>query len=516
MITRKVKHKIHVANSNSYSTDVNRNLPFGTLIALKDNLVTTEQPTTCASHMLEGFRGVSASTVAQLLEKGGFQVVAKTNMDEYGMGSHSINSAFGAVSHGIGTQKMSVGGSSGGSARVVAGHAVQVAIGTDTGGSVRLPAAYCGIVGFKPSYGMISRNGLVPYANSLDTVGILATNVRDCLTVFRSLNKHDPADPTSLSKDSRYRMSHALLARSQGHVQSTLIRGIGQRDKDETAQISLQAKRRWYGNRAQYLPTKRRIGVPQEYNIREMNAYVRQGWLRTLSALTDMGHEVVSISLPHTRQALSAYYVLAPAEASSNLAKYDGVRYGKSRDSNIADNEGGVLYANHRGTYFGDEVKRRILLGTFSLSAGAMDNYFIQAQKVRRLVQSDFNNVFRFPHPLMDNSSENLDGVDYIVVPTAPSLPPLHSDLAQQSLLDSYVNDVFTVPASLAGLPAVSVPVLPHEDLPPHPDRNIGMQVIGQFGDDIPILNFARQTVEVMDRPRHTTGSDRLWQNRRR
>lgn len=497
------------------SIDAEKNLPYGSLIALKDNLVTTEQPTTCASLILDGFRGASPATVAHLLEDAGFNVIAKTNMDEFGMGSHSLNSAWGSVSSGLGNGKMSVGGSSGGSARVVAGNAISVAIGSDTGGSVRLPAAYCGIVGFKPSYGRISRHGLVPYANSLDTVGILSTEIRDCLTVFRALDKHDPADPTSLSKDSRDRITHAQLSRSQGIPDATVIRGIGQRGKEETGQLSLDAKRKWNRHNDQYLPQKQRIGVPIEYNIREMNAYVRKAWLRTLSSISQT-HDIVSVSLPHTRQALSAYYVLAPAEASSNLAKYDGVRYGKPRDSGAADNDGGVLYANHRGTNFGAEVKRRILLGTFSLSAGAMDNYFIQAQKVRRLVQSDFNNIFRSDHPLMDDSPGNPDGVDYIIVPTVPSLPLLHSELAAQSPLDSYINDVFTVPASLAGLPAVSVPVLPDENLPPHPDRNIGMQVIGQFGDDVQMLNFARHTVEAMDRPRIKTSADRLWQNRRR
>lgn len=236
--------------------------------------------------------------------------------------------------------------------------------------------------------------------------------------------------------------------------------------------------------------------------------------------LSSHGHEIIPISLPTTQQALAAYYVLAPAEASSNLAKYDGVRYGTKRLPNVPDNHDGPLYSHYRGTFFGDEVKRRILLGTFSLSAGAMDNYFIQAQKVRRLVQHDFNKVFALPHPLMNEygrpslPDSSTDVVDLIVVPTAPTPPPLLSEARAQSSLDSYINDVFTVPASLAGLPAISVPVLADDDLPALPERKIGMQIIGQYGDDLDVLRFARIEIEANMRTNTRQGTTTLTRKR--
>ena len=262
-----------------------------------------------------------------------------------------------------------------------------------------------------------------------------------------------------------------------------------------------------------------RIGVPMEYNVRELHPVVRQGWRRTIRHFQDQGHEVYPVALPTTRHALSAYYILAPSEASSNLARYDGVRYG-SREEGPDDAAGGVLYARTRGKNFGPEVKRRILLGTYSLSAEAMDNYFIQAQKIRRMVQQDFDSVFDLPNPLQGtaasvgertDSDEVLDEqqvdhvrVDVLVCPTAPSLPPTLDELKTQDPLDSYVNDVFTVPASLAGLPAVSVPV-PIDNVGDDTDypkdviweealsgvSSVGMQIIGQYGDDERVLEVA-------------------------
>lgn len=428
-------------------------------------------------------------------------------MDEFGMGSHSINSAYGPVQNGPGEHAQSAGGSSGGSAMAVADAMVHVAIGSDTGGSVRLPAAYTGTIGFKPSYGRISRNGLVPYANSLDTVGIISDTVTETTTLYKILDRPDPADPTCQTPLTRQRIAHTLLRRD--------LQPRGRKDQSEKANIrvipqagrgsSHIAKKNYseLGRITKGRKPYRRIGVPDEYNIQEMHPIVRQAWTRTLSLLSELGHTIIPISLPTTQQALSAYYVLAPAEASSNLAKYDGVRYGHPRPSNLSDNHDGPLYSHYRGLFFGDEVKRRILLGTFSLSAGAMDNYFIQAQKVRRLVQQDFNDVFALPHPLMDHNDHTTptmtpaDLVDLIIVPTAPTPPPLLSDVRKQSPLDSYINDVFTVPASLAGLPAISVPVIADDDLPPVAERNIGMQVIGQFGDDLDVLTFARTEIEA-------------------
>lgn len=444
-------------------------------------------------------------------------------MDEFGMGSHSIHSAYGPVQNGMSKAAQSAGGSSGGSAMAVADSMVEVAIGSDTGGSVRLPAAYTGMVGFKPSYGRISRNGLVPYANSLDTVGIISSNVHDTSVMYKILNRPDPADPTCQTPLTRQRISHALLRRDlrpkkgrdqteDVNIRVVVDQGHGARNAVSThSQLDQKTTQRTH---------VRKIGVPDEYNIEEMHPLVRRAWVRTLSLLSSQGHEIIPISLPTTQQALAAYYVLAPAEASSNLAKYDGVRYGTKRPSDVPDNHDGPLYSHYRGKFFGDEVKRRILLGTFSLSAGAMDNYFIQAQKVRRLVQQDFNKVFALPHPLLNEygrpslSASNPNAVDLIIVPTAPTPPPLLSEVRAQSSLDSYVNDVFTVPASLAGLPAISMPVLADDDLSPLPERKIGMQIIGQYGDDLDVLHFARYEIEAIMRAEARQGTRTLTRKR--
>jgi len=245
-----------------------------------------------------------------------------------------------------------------------------------------------------------------------------------------------------------------------------------------------------------------RIGVPIEYNIQELSSVVREGWFRALNKLQEQGHTIHRVSLPATKHALSAYYVLAPAEASSNLAKYDGVRYGFRGDAD--DGAGGVLYAKSRGQGFGEEVKRRILLGAYSLSAEAIDNYFVQAQKVRRLVQQDFDRVFALPHPLLATPAMKKEGngVDVLISPTAPTLPPPLEAVENQTPLDAYMNDVFTVPASLAGLPAISMPISMQFDRPipglgyqydekewSHP---VGVQVVGQYGDDDLVFNVAK------------------------
>jgi aspartyl-tRNA(Asn)/glutamyl-tRNA(Gln) amidotransferase subunit A len=376
------------------------------------------------------------------------------------MGSHSQSSYPAPVQSPFSRngEPLSPGGSSGGSAVVVANGEAWAALGTDTGGSVRLPAAYCGVVGFKPSYGLLSRWGVIQYANSLDTVGILAGTVEDTSTVFAALNQYDSNDPTSLSDTVRQRIA------SQTPDKSTNLR----------------------------------IGVPQEYNIQELTAPVRQAWNDTLSKLQQAGHTLVPVSLPTTQQALSAYYVLAPAEASSNLAKYDGVRYGhRTSGSDATPKESLPLYARTRGEGFGEEVRRRILLGAYALSSEAIDNYFIQAQKVRRLVQQGFDSVFAAKNPLHDEvDSRGPDGVDFLITPTAPSLPPTLAELKRQSTVESYMLDVFTVPASLAGLPALSVPVpieaAARNDMDSLDVQSVGMQIIGQYGSDEGVLGFGR------------------------
>ncbi|GKZ73896.1 trimeric GatFAB AmidoTransferase(AdT) complex subunit [Aspergillus niger] len=442
----------------------------GRLVAVKDNMCTRDLPTTCASNALDKFVSPFNATVVQQLEDAGAVVAGKANLDEFGMGSHSIHSNFGPVRssrRGQDAEYLSAGGSSGGSAVAVATAQCYAALGTDTGGSVRLPAAYTGTVGFKPSYGLVSRWGVVAYANSLDTVGVLGRDVASVRHVFGVVNQHDSRDPTNLSPSSRSRI-------------------------DSHLKMSALASRTSY---------PLRIGVPLEYNISELSPSARHAWSRSLAYLQRQGHSIQTVSLPTTKLALSAYYVLAPAEASSNLAKYDGVRYGsrpEAPDGNASSES--YLYAKTRGDGFGSEVKRRILLGAFSLSADAMDNYFIQAQRVRRLVQHDFNAAFRACQPLISSqlgskSGSADNGVDVLICPTAPSSPPRISSLigpdATTSPLEAYTNDVFTVPASLAGLPAISVPVTTENADGAEDGDLAGIQVIGQYGDDELVLKVA-------------------------
>lgn len=385
------------------------------------------------------------------------------------MGSHSTNSHIGLVSqiqqNGDGEESsLSAGGSSGGSAVAVATRQCWAALGTDTGGSVRLPAAYTGTVGFKPSYGMISRWGVIAYANSLDTVGVLARDVSTAGMIFNILAEYDSKDPTSLSQATRAAFSPH--------------------------------------NRATESVDPLRIGIPAEYNIDELSTNVRSSWQDSVTSLSHFAKkhlnkriEIVTVSLPTTEQALSAYYVLAPAEASSNLAKYDGVRYGSRAVDTQSDagGDGNVLFAQTRGEGFGDEVKRRILLGTYSLSASAIDNYFVQAQRVRRLVQRDFDRIFRAQNPLLQEKvggSEESGGVDVLIHPTAPTTAPLLEEVKRQSSLEAYTNDVFTVPASLAGLPAISVPVPCNKTK--EDESFCGVQVVGQFGHDQVVLDVAQ------------------------
>jgi len=454
-------------------------------LAIKDNIATTAPSatttTTCASPFLRSYNSPFEATVVTQLRARGARLVGKTNLDEFGMGSHSTHSAFGAVAQDA-SPGYSAGGSSGGSAVAVANGEADLALGTDTGGSVRLPAAYCGVVGFKPSYGMLSRHGVVPYANSLDTVGLLAKDVGRIrkLVVAQGLwEEWDDKDPTSLGATARRRCA----ANRQGYQREARpwnLRGL-------------------------------RFGLPLEYNIEELDPGIRDAWARAAGRLKESGARVVPVSLPTTRHALSAYYVIAPAEASSNLAKYDGVRYGMRAEGPSDAAEGGVLYAASRGQGFREEVKRRILLGSYTLSSEAMDNYFLKAQAVRQLVRRDFDRVFRAENPLRDEQ-ETFDlsdmsdtipmetklgpaEVDFLLCPTAPTLaPPLEGVMSGGGVLDAYMNDVFTVPASLAGLPAVSIPMKVHAG----EGRTAGLQLIGQYWDDARLLGVSESMVEIL------------------
>ena len=448
-------------------TSEKRRLLHGLPLAVKDNIATTGLPTTCASGILRNYISPFNATIIDRLQEEGAVVVGKTNMDEFAMGSHTIHSHFGPVRQpAFESKTVSAGGSSGGSAVAVATEQCQIALGTDTGGSVRLPAAYCGIVGFKPSYGLISRYGVIPYANSLDTVGILGKSVQDIGDVFKVINSSDERDPTCLSEGTRSRME----------VQ--------------------RSKHAYWGRRSGL-----RIGIPLEYNILELSPLVRQLWKQTAKMLRDMGHTILPVSLPNTRNAPSSYFILAPAEATSNLAKYDGVEYG----SRLPE-KGPVLYTATRSGGFGAEVRRRILVGSYSLSSSAADNYFLQAQRIRQLVRKDFDEVFTLPNPLRSLSTttdvDENGRVDFLLTPTTPSPPPLLDEAQSQDPLVENTSDIFTIPSNLAGIPAISLPVAVNEqearDAGCHV-RSLGMQMIGQYGTDEWLLDVAKDTLHQLE-----------------
>lgn len=479
------------------------------LLAVKDNIVTDNFPTTCASKILQGYKSPFNAFVLRRNEQNGIVIYGKTNLDEFGMGSHSQNSASGPVVYNKFKERLSAGGSSGGSALAIGLFGTRpqfqsaggsgVALGTDTGGSVRLPAAYTGVIGFKPSYGILSRHGVVPYANSLDTVGILASTVKDMALFFKEAFGVDDQDPSTVPDESRYRAYQVRKRARSRSMWSVLPQTL------VTPRYAARLTKE--SDIGQGLHSNLRIGVPIEYNIDELAPEVREAWHHALWLLERHGCTIVPISLPNTKHALSAYYVIAPAEASSNLAKYDGVRYGTRESS--SDSAGGVLYSQTRDG-FGDEVKRRILLGSYTLSSEAIDNYFIKAQKVRRLVRRDFDRVFAIPNPLRDPTQYDLSDmdesillkdklgppqVDFIVCPTTPTTSPTLDSVSKQTPVDSYMNDIFTVPASLAGLPAISVPMVsasPHSRLKP-----IGIQIIGQYSDDNQVLAVADTLIKL-------------------
>ncbi|TFY76075.1 hypothetical protein EWM64_g7937 [Hericium alpestre] len=454
-------------------------------IAIKDNICTSQMPTTCSSAMLREFTSPYDATVVELLESAGSTVVGKTNCDEFGMGSLNVHSVHGPVVNPFQSksassdtpwesrERRSAGGSSGGSAAAVAAGMCDAALATDTGGSTRLPASYCGVVGLKPSYGMISRWGVVSFADSLDCVGVIGSNVEVTQRVYDTLAVYDSKDPSAARPEIRQK-AHAL---SEEH--------IGSWASSSTSLTGL------------------RIGVPQEYFPNAVSPAVVKPLRRTLRSLKQRGATIVPVSLPNTRFALSAYYVLASAEASSNLARYDGVQYGLHvrPPSSTPAHTPALTYAHTRSQGFGPEVKKRILLGTYALTADAFDNYFLQAQRVRKLIRQDFNRVFLVRNPLsapshppplsLPSSPAESDpsGVHVLLHPsairTAPLLPT-DSGADQSETLDTYVQDVLTVPASLAGVPALSVPVPVDET--EGDGWPVGVSVVGQWGSEAMVL----------------------------
>ena len=402
----------------------------GIPIAVKDLFCTDGILTTAGSHILDGFMPTYESTVSQNLRDAGAVMLGKTNLDEFAMGSANITSYYGPVKNPWTTSEgkdFVPGGSSGGSAATIAARMALGATGTDTGGSIRQPASFCGIVGLKPTYGRCSRWGIVAFASSLDQAGPMTRSVEDAAIMLQAMAGHDAKDSTSAPIDTP-------------NFASDLADGV----------------------------KGMRVGIPKEYTLDGMPADIQALWDQGRIWFEDAGATCVEISLPHTEYALPCYYIVAPAEASSNLARYDGVRYGLRVDGHSLDE----MYENTRGEGFGAEVRRRVMIGTYVLSAGYYDAYYVKAQRVRSLIAQDFKTAY--------------ENVDVILTPTAPSAAfaigeKVHDPIAM------YLNDVFTVPASMAGLPAISVPAgLDASGLP------LGLQLIGRAFDEVTLLRAAR------------------------
>ena len=421
----------------------------GIPLGIKDLFCTNGVQTTAGSKILKGFIPQYESTVSGKLLADGAVMLGKLNMDEFAMGSSNETSAYGKVIspwHAAGsTADLVPGGSSGGSAAAVAARIVAGATGTDTGGSIRQPASFVGISGIKPTYGRCSRWGVVAFASSLDQAGPMARTVRDCAILLEAMCGFDPKDSTSLD---------APVPAWEAGLNSDL--------------------------------TGKRIGIPREYRIDGVPDEINALWDRGIEWLKDAGAQVVEISLPHTKYALPTYYIIAPAEASSNLARYDGVRYGLRETP-----EGGnldAMYAATRAAGFGAEVKRRIMIGTYVLSAGFYDAYFTKAQRVRALIKQDFREAF--------------ESCDLILTPTAPSAAFGLGEKGDDPLA-MYLNDVFAVPASLAGLPAMSVPGgLDGQGLP------LGLHLIGRELDEQGVLNAG---LAIEERAGFTARPEKWW-----
>jgi len=401
----------------------------GIPLGIKDLFATSGVETTAGSRILTGFKPRYESTVTANLRRAGAGMLGKLNMDEFAMGSSNETSAYGPVispwkRNDGGNAALTPGGSSGGSAAAVAARIAPGVTGTDTGGSIRQPAAFTGICGIKPTYGRCSRWGIVSFASSLDQAGPMARDVRDCAILLEAMAGFDPKDSTSLDLP---------VPQWEAHLSSDL--------------------------------KGKRVGIPREYRIDSVPAEINALWDQGIQWLRDAGAEPVEISLPHTKYALPTYYIIAPAEASSNLARYDGVRYGL-REEGVKTLDD--MYAATRAAGFGAEVKRRIMIGTYVLSAGFYDAYFTKAQRVRSLIKQDFARAF--------------EACDLILTPTAPSAAFGIGETTDP--LAMYLNDVFAVPASLAGLPAMSVPGgLDGQGLP------LGLHIIGRELDEQTVLN---------------------------
>ncbi len=399
----------------------------GVPIAIKSCISTRGIETNCSSRILSGYTPPYDATVIERLKEEGAIIVGKTNMDEFAMGTSTETSYFGPTRNPWDLDRVP-GGSSGGSAAAVAAGEAPAALGSDTGGSIRCPASFCGIVGLKPTYGLVSRYGLVSYANSLEQIGPLALTVEDAALVLDVIAGHDPRDSTS--------------ADTPGGYLSALDRGV-----DGLT-----------------------LGVPEEYFGEGVNPKVERSVWDAISKLEELGASWKEVSLPHTKYALAAYYIIAMSEASSNLARFDGLRYGLRLG---ADQDWHTTFSDIRAAGFGPEVKRRVLLGTYALSAGYYGRYYLKALKVRTLIKEDFERAL------------SVGGADLLVTPTMP-FPAFKIGERIEDPLSLYMADVFTVPINLAGVPAISVPCGFADGLP------IGLQIIGRHFDEVSVLRAAK------------------------
>jgi len=417
---------INKAKSLDNKSDKNKKL-FGAPIAVKDLFCTKNLQTTASSKILKGFKPQYESTVTSKLWDQDAILLGKLNCDEFAMGSSNETSFYGNVINPYRNKNDLVpGGSSGGCSSAVAANLTVSTVGTDTGGSIRQPASFTGIVGLKPTYGRCSRWGIVAFASSLDQAGPMTKNVKDASLMLEVISGYDQKDSTSSKKNSENFLNNL----------SKNIKGT-------------------------------KIGIPKEYVVEGMSKEIQKLWDKGIEICKSLGCEIKNVSLPHTKYALPTYYIIAPAEASSNLARYDGVRYGfRSKGNDLIE-----MYENTRGEGFGREVKRRILIGTYVLSSGYYDAYYLKAQKVRSMIKKDFDDVYK--------------KVDAILTPTAPSSAFAIGEKTSDPI-SMYLNDVFTVPTNLAGLPGISIPAgYDQNNLP------LGLQVIGRHFDEQKILDIS-------------------------
>ena len=423
-ITDNFEKALEKAKNFDAKPDFNKKLS-GIPLAVKDLFCTKGIRTTAGSKILENFIPSYESTVTNNIINEGAIIIGKLNCDEFAMGSSNETSYFGNVQNPI-SQNLVPGGSSGGSAAALAAKLTPATIGTDTGGSIRQPASFTGTVGLKPTYGSCSRYGIVAFASSLDQAGPMTHNVKDCALLFDVISSYDNKDSTSVD-----------------YTRGNYLKNLNENIKGK------------------------KIGIPKEYRIDNMPKEIEELWEKGISIVKKNGAEIIEISLPNTNYALPAYYIVAPAEASSNLARYDGVRYGfRSKGDNLID-----MYEKTRSEGFGDEVKRRIMIGTYVLSSGYYDAYYLKAQKVRRLIKNDFDEAYK--------------KVDAILTPSTPSSAFKIGEKSNDPV-SMYLNDIFTVPVNLAGLPAISIPSGRDKNNLP-----LGLQLIGKAFDEQNILNIA-------------------------